>query len=230
MSAAIARPVVYTPDNEPYLGRASVFHLDTLIHTCLRLNADVAPLTYQGSKTIFQEAACHLIPQSISITLSIRELVRQGYLFGALVLVRPLAERTVILYYLHKYPAKVDLWARGWPHTEAPSLATMSDQLGKGDARWQNLGATITRPLNSITHGKPDSAQWSLIDLGEGNVAHGVSKLLDHPPLCDKVCDDTASWLLMIYIMMDIVFSRPDAPTGASTAPELSRHSHKQPQ
>ncbi len=216
MSAETARPVVYTPDNEPYLGRTSVFHLDTLIHTCLKLNADVAPLTYQGSKTTFQEAACHLIPQSISITLSIRELVRQGYLFGAVVLVRPLAERTVILYYLHKYPAKVDLWARGWQHTEAPSLATMIDQLGKGDARWQNLGATITRPLNSITHGKPDSARWSVIDIGEGRVAHGVSKLLDNPSLCDKVCDDTASWLLMIFVMMGIVF--PSAENAGTAA------------
>ncbi len=92
----------------------------------------------------------------------------------------------------------------------------MIDQLGKGDARWQNLGAAITRPLNSITHGKPDSARWSVIDIGEGRVAHGVSKLLDNPNLCDKVCDDTASWLLMISIMMGIVF--PPAENAETAA------------
>jgi hypothetical protein len=34
-------------------------------------------------------------PQGISLALSIRELIRQGYLFAALVLVRPLIERAV---------------------------------------------------------------------------------------------------------------------------------------
>jgi hypothetical protein len=40
--------------------------------------------------------------------LSIRELIRQGYLFGAMVLVRPLAERTAILLYLQRKPAEIE--------------------------------------------------------------------------------------------------------------------------
>jgi hypothetical protein len=41
-----------------------------------------------------------LVPQTITLALSIRELLRQGYLFGAKVLVRPVTERAVTILYL----------------------------------------------------------------------------------------------------------------------------------
>jgi len=60
------------------------------------------------------QLACQVIPQSLSIMLSIRELIRQGYLFGAHVLVRALVERAAILLYLHLYPEEIERWNRGW--------------------------------------------------------------------------------------------------------------------
>ena len=73
----------------------------------LFLSGKVAPRTHDITRTDLQQAACQLIPQAINIALSIRELVRQGYLFGVLVLVRPLQERAVILLYLYQNPAEI---------------------------------------------------------------------------------------------------------------------------
>jgi hypothetical protein len=50
-----AIPVVFTPDNEPYIGRFML--------------------------TDHQNMACQVIAQAISIALSISELIRRGYLF-----------------------------------------------------------------------------------------------------------------------------------------------------
>src|SRR5215831_2287971 len=91
----------YTPQDEPYLGLESLLHYDRLIITCLEVSAKVAAYTHTyTNKSDLQTAASQIIPQSISIALSIRELIRQGYLFGAFVLIRPFAERTIMTLFL----------------------------------------------------------------------------------------------------------------------------------
>jgi hypothetical protein len=57
-----------------------------------------------------QEAAAELVPSASSIALSIRELVRQGYLLSAAMLRRPLFERVATLSYLIEHPDAVKLW------------------------------------------------------------------------------------------------------------------------
>ena len=86
---------IYTPDNEPYLGRVSVFGFDNQISFTLYVNGFIAGYTraHHSELSPLQTAAAQIIPQGISLALSVRELIRQGYLFGALVLVRPLIER-----------------------------------------------------------------------------------------------------------------------------------------
>jgi hypothetical protein len=79
-------PVVFTPGNEPYLGRELLFHFDQLICSVMEANASFAPTSHQGVLTDHQKMACQVIAQAISIALSIRELIRQGYLFGGRVL------------------------------------------------------------------------------------------------------------------------------------------------
>lgn len=113
---------IFTPDDEPYLGRQPLFVFDNFISSCLELNAKCA-LNSPGSRlTELQRALCILLPQAISLALSIRELIRQGYLFGAKVLVRPLTERAVTILYLYKNPAAQPIWDNGWKHRERPSL------------------------------------------------------------------------------------------------------------
>lgn len=112
---------IYMPATELYLGREIVFAFDKVIVACMEVNERIAPYTYKIEKSDLQLAACQIIPQGISIALSIRELVRQGYLFGALVLTRSLVERATIILYLRHNPEKVGIWKRGWKYNERPN-------------------------------------------------------------------------------------------------------------
>jgi hypothetical protein len=164
------------------LGRELVFHFDNAIVACLEQSGKIAPKTRRLDKTDLQEAACQLIPQSISIALSIRELIRQGYLFGAWALVRPLAERAAILLYLNENPTEIKKWNRGWRHDEAPSLAKMVESLASSTGYPATLkGNHATATLNSVLHGKPDSAVWRLTPLNDGTYGHAPSKQLSSP-------------------------------------------------
>jgi len=96
--------VVFTPENEPYLGRQLLFQFDQLIFFAMKQNNDAAPASHGRNLTDHQHMACQVIAQAISITLSIRELIRQGYLFGGHVLLRALVERAAILLYLPFLP------------------------------------------------------------------------------------------------------------------------------
>ncbi len=195
---------VFTPDNEPYLGRETVYAFDNLIVACMEANTRVAPITHEINKTDLQEAACQLIPQSISIALSIRELVRQGYLFGAFILIRPLVERATILLYLKRNPHDINIWNRGWQHNEAPSLARMLNEIAS--EKFTGIGPDFTKPFNSILHGKPDSAIWSLTPISGEKMGHSASKSLNNSALCDDVCIQSAAWLTVVVAMMSAYF------------------------
>ena len=180
--------VVFTPGNEPYLGRELLFHFDQMICACLEQNAQIAPQSHLIALSDLQKAACQLIPQGISIALSIRELIRQGYLFGALTLIRPLAERAAILLYLHKLPAEVSKWNRGWQHGEAPCFSKMLEVITSQDLRDSGFkGHQATAMLNAILHGKPECQVWSLIPLEGERFGHGVSKILSNPAHSDEI-------------------------------------------
>ena len=47
---------VYTPDNEPYLGRETVFAFDKAIVACLKTNERIAPYTHRIEKSDLQWA------------------------------------------------------------------------------------------------------------------------------------------------------------------------------
>ncbi len=200
--------VVFTPDNEPYLGRALLFHFDQIICSAMEQNASTAPKSHDRALTAHQRMACQVIPQALSITLSIRELIRQGYLFGGHVLLRALVERAAILLYLHLYPDEIERWNRGWHVSDAPSLAQMFDAI---QAKWQRdrmvRGRDLTAPMNSLLHAKPDSAPWNLIPLGETEVGHAVSKILNRPDLCDELCADVIPWVAVVQAMMAAYFA-----------------------
>jgi hypothetical protein len=204
-------PIVFTPDDEPYLGRPLVHAFDQLICAVMEANAAVAPTTHAKALTDTQAMACQVIAQSLSIALSIRELIRQGYLFGGHVLLRALVERAVILLYIHHYPSEIGKWNRGWEIREAPSLSKMFDQLQSKLKHSPGVrGSELTASMNSLLHSKPDSARWNLVRLGEGRVGHAVSKLLDHPELCDELCGQAVPWLAVVAGMMQAYFPRQE--------------------
>lgn len=200
-------PIVFTPDNEPYLGRQLLFHFDQLISSAMEQNSVTAPTSHGRTLSDSQNMASQVIAQALSITLSIRELVRQGYLFGAHVLLRALVERSAILLYLHLYPEEIDKWNRGWHQKEAPSLARMFDAIqSKRQRELAIRGGDLTAAMNSLLHAKPDSAPWNLVPLGNTGVGHAVSKILNRPELCDDLCANSIPWLVVIQGMMAAYF------------------------
>ena len=200
-------PVVFTPDNEPYLGRNLLFHFDQIISSAMEQNAVTAPTSHCRPLTDHQHMACQVMPQALSIILSIRELIRQGYLFGAHVLVRALVERAAILLYLHLYPKDIELWNRGWQQRDAPGLAKMFEDIqAKGGRDPIVRGRDLTASMNSLLHAKPDSARWNLISIGDNGMGHAVSKILDRPDLCDDLCANVIPWVAVIQGMMAAYF------------------------
>ena len=173
----------------------------------MEANASIAPTTHRRVLTDHQKMACQVIAQSISIALSIRELIRQGYLFGGHILLRALTERAAILLYIHLYPVEIDKWKRGWEHKEAPSLAKMLEKIrAKQKPDSPIRGGDLTAPMNSLLHAKPDSAPWNIISLGGGGLGHSVSKIIDRPDLCDELCANAIPWLVTVQCMMAAYF------------------------
>ncbi|MFC1977674.1 hypothetical protein ACFLWS_05370 [Chloroflexota bacterium] len=191
---------VYLPHNEPYLGRASVYNFDQVIMSCLEQNAEVAAHTHHTQLSDLQKAACQIIPQGINLALTIRELIRQGYLFSALVLMRPLIERTATISYLHSYPDEVEAWNSGWEYRDRPSLAkmleTMSDKHDISEAK------QICEVFNHIVHGDPVGANWNLVHLSDDSLGYSVGKVINDPELCDFICFQSYCYLIVLMGMM----------------------------
>jgi hypothetical protein len=200
-------PSVFTPDNEPYLGRPMLAEFDQEIESILEQSNKTAALTHTLALTDQQNMACITIPQAISIILSIRELVRQGYLFGANILVRSLVERAAILLYIKHYPSEIEIWNQGWQKPSAPDLSRMLDKISSaiGDAP-EIRGKDITASMNSLLHGKPDSASLNLVDTGLGQLGFAPSKILNRPDLCDDLCEFVIPWIAVIHAMMAAYF------------------------
>ena len=191
---------VFTPDNEPYLGRDSVFHFDKVILSCLEANAEIAAYIHKNELNDLQQAACQIIPQGINLALSIRELVRQGYLFAAAVLMRPLIERAAIISYLHEKPEEVSLWQNGWKFRERPSLAKMLATMNKEADIDQ--AQEICNTFNSLTHGDPIGSEFNLVNLSDGGVGYSVGKVLNEPDFCDFICFQSYIYLMVIMARM----------------------------
>src|SRR5258708_5081296 len=170
-------------------------------------NSRAAPASHGRVLSDHQEMACQVIAQALSIALSMRELVRQGYLFGAHVLLRALVERAAILLYLDLYPADIEQWKRGWHQKDAPGLAKMFDKIqAKSKHHAVISGRDLTATMNSLLHSKPGSAPWNMVPLGEAGFGHAVSKILNRPDLCDDLCANIIPWLAAIQGMMAAYF------------------------
>lgn len=203
-------PVVFTPSDEPYLGRNLLHAFDELICSCLELNSQCAPKSHDRELTDFQRALCILVPQTISLALSIRELIRQGYLFGAKVLVRPFTERAVTVLYLFKNPIAQVVWDNGWQHGKRPTLQQMFGFLNKDllQGTYPSVKG-FTHDLNSATHGDPLSARWNVV-LRDGIPVFLPSKNLQSPGLADEICAETIPWLAATMGVMSAAFGQQE--------------------
>ena len=201
----------FTPGNEPYLGRESVHHFDQVILWCLQANADTVKCANKITQTPLQKAATQIIPQGINIALSIRELVRQGYLFGAVVLMRPLIERAAIISYLCECPDEISKWEDGWKHRARPSMFKMLKEM-QGEADIEQV-KDVCDTFNHILHGDPIGANFNLVQMQDGGLGYSVSKSLAEPELCDFICFQ--SYLYLTILMARLVQCFPTEKPAA---------------
>ncbi len=200
---------VYLPSNEPYLGRESLFQFDKIILLYLEKDADIAKFTHTASLTDLQKAACQIIPQGVNLALTIRELIQQGYLFGALVLMRSLIERAATISYLFRKPAKLTLLQSGWNYNgkdRRPSLKELVEVMGPNFPGDATIAQRVVDLFNHITHGDPIGATWNLIHLSDGALGYSVSKVVDDPDLCDFICFQSLCYLIVLKSMRDAIF------------------------
>ena len=179
-------PSVYLPHNEPYLGLQALLKLDLEIPRALRVNTNIAKHTFEIDKTPLQATACELIPQTISIALSIREMLRQGYVFSAVILLRPMLERLALLVYLRDNPEAVTAWHSGWSRKEQPSFNTLIDHLVKSNEKSTSEAERkeFAALLHKVVHPDPAAALWNMTER-EGKPAFASGKLLDAPEACE---------------------------------------------
>ncbi len=198
------QPVIFTPENEPYLGRKPLYVFDVLITSALELNGKIAPHTHSNQLSPLQQAAAQIIPQGLNLALSIREMIRQGYLFAAAVLLRSLIERAAIMSYLWRNPEAVKTWEDGWRHKERPSLAKMLESM---HPQSDPEGARrVCETFNHLVHGDPMGAEFNLVKLNQDALGYAVGRVTNNDHLADFVCDQAICWLSILCSMMAASF------------------------
>jgi len=200
---------VFTPGDEPYLGLAAVQFFDQMLIGLAAQQRQIGPWTRTNAMSALQEAAAELVPGACSVTFSIRELVRQGYLLSARILLRPLVERVSTLAYLIDHEDAVDLWKAGWPHKSRPSLATrLSTITGPGEVPADIKAAfdESRQIYNSLVHGDPHSALTSAIVLPDGNPGYTISKDVRSPSRAAEICHEAGAYAMVLTVRSAQVF------------------------
>lgn len=202
--------VIFTPDNEPYLGRELLYHFDQVIISAMEVNRHAASRS-TGTLSRLQRAACQVIPQGFSIALSIRELIRQGYLLSAEILLRPFVERVATISYLCDNPKSVSLWEEGWPHRKRPPLAEMLAAMrgakSSSPEETEVIARTLVDRFNSMVHGDPLSALENTRTSSAGTLEYLSSKNTANPEKCDSICTFATMFLIVLMARATQVFS-----------------------
>ncbi|CAH1904158.1 conserved hypothetical protein [Candidatus Nitrotoga sp. HW29] len=176
---------VFLPDNEPYLGSPLLKLFDDTIVKSMAIHRQLGARTYATDLSPLQIAAAEIIPQGVSIALSMRELIRQGYLFSAGILMRPLVERTGMIYYLHKNPDAVTFWHNGWPRKSQPNFDELLDLImpSSCDEEWK----AALELLHKLVHSDPKTAGYNSTTRSDGLRASAAGKELNEPIKADAI-------------------------------------------
>ena len=114
----------------------------------------------------------------------------------------------MILLYLKERPEDIEKWKRGWHLDDgAPSLAKMFSVIQAQVNPTSHIkGYVFTNEMNSMVHGKPESAFTNLVSLDTNRIGYAVSKNLNSPDLCDEICADVLLWLVCVQGMTAFYF------------------------
>lgn len=207
--------VIFTPDDEPYLGLPEVKALDDIIVAAMDEMKRAKPLTASKELTTHQKAAILIIPSGVSLCLSVRELIRQAYLHGALTLLRPVLERMITIQYLRLHPDALVIWENGWKYKERPKLHEMtknlfSDRMNEelkktlSDNNW-TVHQVLTSEGNDMTHGGID-ALLKNVNFTEQGTTSSPGKVLNRPDLAKKAALECATWLAILMTESSAAF------------------------
>ena len=186
MADKTARPV-YLPSNEPYLGSKSLLAFDQAIPRAMNVHLAIAPNSFSPTLTPLQRCAVEIVPQGLSIALSIRELIRQAYLFSAAILMRPLIERTGLMQHLVTYPAAVSAWHAGWPRKEQPPFGELF-ALIMPDASVAHREQVVSL-MHKLVHIDPKSSLFNTIRRDDGSLAFASGKNLSELAQAEVIAD-----------------------------------------
>lgn len=197
---------IFGIDDEPYKGRDLLARFDKMLVMCTDKIMLLPTISTNNAEELeslssHQKMAIQLVNQTLNLAFSLRELIRQGYLFGALTLERSLAERAVILLYLKDKPSDIKLWEAGWnanhnnKNLKAPSLAKMIALVGQGQFKGAANG------LNDLVHGKPASIFRAAM-VSDNCYIVSPSKTLNNTKECDDLCASVTSWLVCLLAMI----------------------------
>jgi len=176
---------VFSPDNEPYLGSKLLKLFDDTIVKSMAVHRQLAARTYAADLSPLQIAATEIIPQGVNIALSMRELIRQGYLFSAGILMRPLVERTGMIYYLQKNPEAVTSWHDGWPRKSQPTFDKLLDLIMPSTSD-EERKATLEL-LHKLVHSDPRTTGYNSTTRSDGLRASAAGKELNEPMKADAI-------------------------------------------
>jgi hypothetical protein len=190
---------VFTPDNEPYLGLADLQAFDETIVILMEQHNCIGPWTRIHRLNDLQKAASQLAPQASSLLLALRELIRQGYLLPAAVLLRPALERIATLSWLCDHPSEVHRWQAGWLHGQRPSLAQRMTAMYESHIPDTARAADQVRnSFNGLIHGDPTSANMGAVLLDDGKAAFTVSKDLFSPARASDLAAQGAMYAIVL--------------------------------
>ena len=195
---------VYLPHNEPYLGSKSLLAFDMAIPKAMQVHAAISSTTFSRELSPLQRCAVELIPQGVSIALSIRELIRQAYLFSASILMRPLVERTGLTEYLVTNPSAVTAWHTGWKRKDQPTFGSLFS-LVMPDASVDHREEIATL-MHKLVHTDPKSALFNMFRLGDGSLAFVSGKVLSRLDSAEVIADLANHCLRRLTALSAFVF------------------------
>jgi len=199
---------IYLPSNEPYLGSQALLEFDQAIPPAMDEHIKIGLRTFSSDLTPLQICATEIIPQGVSIALSIRELIRQAYLYSAGILIRPLVERTGTIYYLNAYPDAVIMWENGWPRKSQPSLKDLLEILHP--ARDDENHIWFKTMLNKLIHSDPEGAAYNMFVREDGVPVFSSGKIIDQPKVCDFISIAGKHYLERLVSIAGLIFPPTD--------------------
>jgi len=195
-------PIIFTPGNEPFLGRTLLKHFDDMLIVSMERYDELLKPIDINNLNKSELATYQLVSQTINLAFSIRELIRQGYLFGAKTMFRSLLERSTMLYYFYLEPSSVELWLDGWPYRKAPSLAKMLEVINEKGPKMKNFkGHEFLENHNNVVHGKLESLIYNMNGDKE-KLDYVFTKDLSNTKLCDEICADCIPQMVIMLSMM----------------------------